>query len=119
MEALGLRTAQQPFHVGRLLQALVSRGNLVPKDCHQILSVRELSPPLRRIVSLASATGHVWACWADNLHTWLFTCEMSLPLSRKRSAPVLEVSVYDEAGELKEAGAWVAGRDGNWSRFAA
>ena len=119
MEALGLRAVQRPFHVGRLLQALVSHRNLVPKNCHQILSVRELSPPLRRIVALASATGHVWACWADNFHTWLFTCEMSLPLSRKRSAPVLEVSVYDEAGELKEAGAWVAGRDGNWSRCAA
>ena len=65
------------------------------------------------------ATGHVWACWADNFHTWLFTCEMSLPLSHKRSAPVLEVSIYDEAGELKEAGSWVAGRGGNWSRCAA
>ena len=119
MEALGLRAVQRPSYVGRLLQALVSHRNLVPKDCQQILSVRELSPPLRRIVALASATGHVWACWADNFHTRLFTCEMSLPLSRKRSAPVLEVSVYDEAGELKEAGAWVAAQDGNWSRCAA
>jgi hypothetical protein len=116
METLRLRRIQQPSHVQRLLEAFVMRGNRLPKDCYQIRNSRSLSPQLRRILTREAQEGHIWACWADNHHTWLFTCEMSLPLSRERGAPVLQVCLYDEAGELKEAGTWVADPHGEWRR---
>jgi len=118
METVRLRKVQQPSHVERLLEAFASRGDLLPKDCYQIRASGALSPQLQRIVERAIQKGHVWACWADSYHTWLFTCEMSLPLSRERGSPVLQVDVYDEAGELKDAGAWV-NQQGKWSRCVA
>jgi len=118
METVRLRKIQQPSHVERLLEAFASRGDLLPKDCYQIRASGALSPQLQRIVERAIQKGHVWACWANSYHTWLFTCEMSLPLSRERGSPVLQVDVYDEAGELKDAGAWV-NQQGKWSRCVA
>src|SRR4029077_3397845 len=116
IETLRLRRIQQPSQVQRLLEAFVARGNRLPKDCYQIRDSRSLSPHLQRVLTREAQKGHIWACWADNHHTWLFTCEMSLPLSRERGAPVLQVSIYDEAGELKEAGTWVADPHGDWRR---
>ncbi len=100
----------------RLLEAYASRSGLLSKDSYQIRASRALSPQLQRVVSRGAEKGHVWACWADSYHTWLFTCEMSLPLSRERGAPVLLVDQYDEAGELKGSGAWVSDQDGKWTR---
>ena len=99
----------------RLLEAYVSRSGL-PNDAFQIRALRALSPQLQRVVARATPKGHVWACWADSYHTWLFTCEMSLPLSRERGAPVLLVDQYDEAGELKDSGTWVSDQEGKWRR---
>jgi hypothetical protein len=114
METVRLRRMQEPSHVERLLEACVSRGDLLPKDAFQIRAMRALSPQLQQIVTRATQKGHVWACWADSYHTWLFTCEMSLPLSRERGAPVLHVDQYDEAGELKNSGSWVSDQEGKW-----
>jgi hypothetical protein len=36
METLRLRRIQQPSEVERLLEAFVSRGGVLPKDCYQI-----------------------------------------------------------------------------------
>ena len=119
METARLRKMQQPSQVERLLEALVSRGNLLPQECYQIRASRALSSQLQRVVEQAIEKGHVWACWADSYHTWLFTCEMSLPLSRERGAPVLQVDLYDEAGDLKDAGVWVTDQEGKWTRLAA
>jgi hypothetical protein len=116
METVRLRRIQEPSHVERLLEAYVSRGDLLPKDAFQIRAMRALSPQLQRVVTRATQKGHVWACWADSYHTWLFTCEMSLPLSRERGAPVLLIDQYDEAGELKDSGTWVSDQDGKWRR---
>jgi hypothetical protein len=116
METVRLRKIQQPSQVERLLEALVSRGNLLPKECYQIRASGALSSQLQRVVQQAIKKGHVWACWADSYHTWLFTCEMSLPLSRERGAPVLRVDLYDEAAELKDAGVWVTDQEGKWTR---
>jgi hypothetical protein len=44
---------------------------------------------------------------------------MSLPLFRERGAPVLQVDLYDEAGELKDAGIWMIDPEGKWSRCVA
>ena len=119
METDRLRKIQQPSQVERLLEALISRGNLLPKECYQIRASGALSPQLQRVVERATQTGHVWACWVDSHHTWLFTCEMSLPLSRERGTPALQVDLYDEAGELKDAGVWVTDQEGKWTRSVA
>ncbi len=118
METVRLRKIQEPSHVERLLQSYVSRANLLPKDSFQIRATRALSPQLQRVVTRATQKGHVWACWADSYHTWLFTCEMSLPLSRERGAPVVQIDLYDEAGELKESGTWFSDQEGKWCRCA-
>lgn len=60
-----------------LQEALVTRGNLLPKECYQIRA------------------------------------------SRERGAPVLQVDLYDEAGELKDAGIWVTDQEGKWTRSVA
>jgi hypothetical protein len=44
---------------------------------------------------------------------------MSLPLSRERGAPVRQVDLCDDAGELKDAGIWVTDQEGKWTRSAA
>jgi hypothetical protein len=119
METVRLRKIQQPSQVERLLEAFVLRGSLLPNECYQIRASGALSPQLQRVVDLATEKGRVWACWVDSYHTWLFTCEMSLPLSRERGAPVLQVDLYDEAGELKDAGIWATDQEGKWGRCVA
>jgi hypothetical protein len=116
METMRLRKIQQPSQVERLLESYVSRSELLPRDSFQIRATRALSPQLQRVVTRTTQNGHVWACWADSHHTWLFTCEMSLPLSRERGSPVLLVEHYDESGELKESGAWMSDQEGKWRR---
>jgi hypothetical protein len=117
METLRLRKIQQPSQVERLLEAFVVRGKLLAKDFYQIRDPRALPSPLQLVVARAAAQeGRVWGCWASGHELWLFTCEMSLALSRERGAPVLQVNRYDEAGELTEAGTWAADRDGGWVR---
>jgi hypothetical protein len=116
METVRLRKFQQPSQVERLLEAFASSSGLLSKDSYQIRTARSLSPQLQRVVTRAAEKGHVWACWADSYHTWLFTCEMSLPLSRERGVPVLLVDQYDEAGELKDSGTWVSDQGGKWTR---
>ncbi len=116
METVRLRRIQEPSQVERLLEAYTSRSGLLSKDSHQIRSSRALSPQLQRVVTGAGEKGHVWACWADSHHTWLFTGEMSPALSRERGAPVLRVDQYDETGELKDSGAWFSDQQGKWSR---
>jgi hypothetical protein len=116
METLRLRRIQQPSEVEELLEAFVSRGNFLPKACDRIRDSGALSPQLRRVLAGEAQQGHVWACWANNFQTWLFTCEMSLASSRERGAPVLKVNLYDETGELKETGTWLADPQGNWHR---
>ena len=116
METRRLRSLQQPSHVQRLLEQLVLRGSFLPKGCEQVHDPSTLPPQLRRVLAGEVEQGHIWACWANNFQTWLFTGEMSLTLSRERRAPVLRVNLYDEMGELKETGAWLAAREGKWTR---
>ena len=101
METLRLRKIQQPSQVERLLETFVARGNLLPKDCYQIPDSRALSPQLQRILAREVQKGHVWSCWGYGLRIWLFIADMSLELSRERGAPVLQLNVCDDAGELK------------------
>src|SRR6266403_3096189 len=84
METRRLRTIQQPSHIERLLEALVSRANLLPKDGYQIRDPSALPPQLQALITQATQEGRVWGCWVNSFETCLFTCEMSLPRSRSR-----------------------------------
>ena len=117
METLRMRRIQEPSQVERLLDAFITRGNLFPEGAYQLRDPRSVAAQLHPILSRATHEGHAWACWVDRSHTWLFTCEMSLPLSRERGAPVLKVSRYDESGELRDVGTWSLDRDARWVRF--
>jgi hypothetical protein len=116
METMRLRNLQQPSQTKVLLEALVSRGDLLPKGAFQIRDPKALTPPLQPIVARANSEGRIWAAWATAHHIWLFTCEMSLHQSRERGMPVLLVDRYGEDGELQDAGAWAADVEGRWQR---
>jgi len=118
METRRLRTIQQPSHIERLLDALVSRANLLPKDGYQIRDPAALPPQLQTLITQATQEGRVWGCWANSFETCLFTCEMSLPRSRERGSPVLLVNRYGESGELQDAGSWMSDPEGKWRRCA-
>ena len=114
MDTRRLRTLQQPSHIEKLLEALVSRASLLPKDSYQIRDPGALPPPLRTLIAQAAQEGRVWGCWVNSFETCLFTCEMSLPRSRERGVPVLLVNRYSESGELQEAGSWMSDQEGKW-----
>ena len=118
METRRLRTIQQPSHIERLLDALVSRANLLPKDGYQIRDPAALPLQLQTLITQATQEGRVWGCWVNSFETCLFTCEMSLPRSRERGSPVLLVNRYGESGELQDAGSWTSDPEGTWRRCA-
>ena len=118
METLRLRRLQQPSRVERLLEAYISCRNLLPEGSFQIRDPSVLPEELRRVLTQAIRQGQVWSCWAHRVHTWLFICDMSLPLSRERGTPVLHVSVYGEDSQLQDSGNWMADPQGTWCRCA-
>jgi hypothetical protein len=113
-----LRKLLQPSQMEVLLEALVVRGGLLPKDCYRIRDPKTLPSPLQLIVARTAADGRIWACWAATHYLWLFTCEMSLHLSRERGSPVLLVNRYREDGELQDTGPWMADAAGKWQKLA-
>ena len=116
METVRLRNLQQPSQIEVLLEALVSRGDLLPKDAYRIRDPTALSPQLQMIIPRVASEGRIWACWATAQRMWLFTSEMSLHLSRERGKPVLLVDRYRENGELEDSGPWMADAAGKWQR---
>jgi hypothetical protein len=118
MRTLRLRTIQQPVRVERLLETCVQRGHLLPEGAYQIRDPEALPSSLQWILSRKTGNGHAWACWTDGSRSWLFTGELRPP-SRERGAPMLGLSLYDEAGELKDSAAWGTDFDGKWQRSAA
>jgi len=118
METLRLRRIQEPSRVERLLAAYISRANTLPEDSYQVRDPGELPQSLRLVLTRAIEEGKVWSCWAHSSRLWLFTCHMSLPLSRERGSPVIEVQLYAEDAELKESGMWRYDPLGAWNRCA-
>jgi hypothetical protein len=116
VETLRLRKIQQPSKVERLLEACISRSNVLPKGCYQIRDPGSVPQGLKLILNQATAQGKVWSCWTNSSDTWLFTCEMSLPLSRERGTPVLQVSRHDKDGALSDSGTWTTNPQGTWCR---
>jgi hypothetical protein len=118
METVRLRRIQQPSRIERLLEAYISRAGILPDDAYQIRDRSELPNRIQAIVNRALAQGHVWSGWARGVQVWLFTCDMSLPLSRERGAPVLTVLLHNEEGEVVDSGTWRYDPIGTWSRCA-
>jgi hypothetical protein len=118
METRRLRHIQQPSQTETLLDALITRGYMLPKEAFQIRDPNSLPAQLQQVVARATEEGRVWSCWATSHDIWLFTCEMSLPLSRERGAPVLLVNRYAETGELTESSSWTSDPHGTWRRCA-
>lgn len=118
METLRLRRIQEPSRVESLLEAFISRARILPEDAYQIRDSRELPKPLQTILTRAAKQGQVWSCWARGDQLWLFTADMSLPLSRERGTPVLLVRIHGEDAELKDSGTWRYDPLGTWSRCA-
>lgn len=118
MDTLRLRRMQEPSRVQRLLEAYVLRANILPEGSYPLRDPRELPPSLQIVIARALSQGQAWVSWARTHQIWLFTCEMSLPLSRERGAPVVLVRRYDEDGGLQDSGAWRFDALGNWSRCA-
>jgi hypothetical protein len=116
METLRLRRIQEPSRVERLLEAYVSRAGVVPVDAYQIRNRAELPRALQALLLRAIEEGQVWSCWADAGQIWLFTCHMSLALSRERGAPVLMVHLYGEDAQILDSGAFRFDPQGSWSR---
>lgn len=118
METVRLRRIQEPPRVQSLLEAFISRARIVPPDSYQVHGARSLPKPLRDVVVRATRQGQVWSCRARGTRIWLFTCDMSLPLSRERGAPVMLVRIYGEDAELMDSGNWRYDPLGTWSRCA-
>ncbi len=116
METVRLRKIQQPTRVERLLEAFITRGEMLPSDSYRIRDPKALPEVLRKVLVRARKQGRACSCWASRSRVWLFTCDMSLALSRERGTPVLQVSVHDEHGEITESGSWMIDRQGNWMR---
>jgi len=119
MDTHRLRKLQQPSEVEKLLESYVSLADLLPQGSYQIRDRREVPKELRAVLNLAIKSGRAWSCWSHTSRTWLFTCELSLPLSRERGAPVLQVDLYGDDGGLKDSGTWIlVGPERRWRRCA-
>jgi hypothetical protein len=109
---------QHPSKVGELLESYISQSDAVPRGSYQIRELSSVPREVRKVVSQAIKEGQTWSCRAHGLHTWLFTCDMSRPLSRERGAPVLHVSLYGDDGGLRDCGIWTPDQHGRWCRSA-
>jgi len=118
MEPLRMQRILHPARVEKLLDAFVSRGGALPEGSYRIRDPKALTDGMRQILKRATRAGQVWSCWADGLHAWLFTCQLSPSRSSERGTPVLDVDLYGEEGALKDSGSWMADWEGKWRRCA-
>ena len=118
MDTVRLQKLQEPSQTKILLERLVTQAGLIPADAYHLRDPGALPPALQRLLSLATTNEKVWVCWADGIHIWLFTAQVSLALSRERGAPVLTVTVYTEQGDLQGVGDWTLDGGGVWQRCA-
>jgi hypothetical protein len=105
--------------VGELLESYISQSHVVPSGSYQIHERDSVPRDVRQVLNRAVKEGQTWSCWAHGMHIWLFTCNVSDPLSRECGAPVLQVSVYGDHGELRDHGTWTPDLQGKWCRGAA
>jgi hypothetical protein len=117
MEIVRLR---RPRHssskVEELLESYISQSELVPKGSYRIRELDSVPREVRKSLVQAVKDGQTWSCRAHGLHIWLFTCNISRPLSRECGAPVLQVRLYGDDGGLRDSGAWMPDQCGKWCR---
>jgi len=88
----------------------------VPEEARGGEDEGTLAPELRKVVGAATGSGRSWCAYTDaGYHNWLFVGQMSLPLSRERSSPVVQLENYREHG-LRETGTWGINRQAKWYR---
>ncbi len=119
METMRLRAIQQPSHVEALLESLATGQGLVPADAYPIGGLTRLPPELRILVHRMQGEEIAWRAWTDDRHVWLLSGELSLPLSRERRCPVLQIRCYDEDARLLESAVWLQARGTTWERCGA
>lgn len=119
MDTKKLRTIQQPSGVEALLDSFVWGVDVLPDGARKIRDRSALPGVLQRLAINAQKKQKVWGAWTDDHRTWFFAADMSLPLSRERGRPVLQVDAYTEHGDLTESACWLAVRDGEWRRCAS
>jgi hypothetical protein len=119
MEMVRLRCkTQYSSKLEELLESYISQSEVVPRGAYRIREPDSVPRNMRKPLIQAAKEGQTWSCRAYGLHTWLFTCNMSRPLSRERGAPVLQVSLYGDDGGLRECGTWMPDQNGKWYRSA-
>jgi hypothetical protein len=118
VETMRLRKIQVPTGLERLLDAVITRAQLVPEDSYQIRDPKSLPIPLQNLIKRAIHEDKVWSARSNGQHTWLFTAEMSLPRSRELGTPVLQIGIHAEDGQLKESATWASDCKGSWNRCA-
>lgn len=120
METQRLRAIQQPSAAALLLESVALASRRLPAGARPVCDESDLPSSLRHITRRLGTTGDaVWRAWTDERHTWLFTGEVSLDLSRERHRPVLRVCEYDDDAALEECALWVLARNDAWERCAA
>jgi hypothetical protein len=116
METMKLRAIQHPGHAVELLDSFIRLEGHLPSASHRLTHGSQLTPSLEKLAQRTLADGSVWRAWTDDRAIWLWTCEVSLPRSRERGLPVMEVWRYDEFGAVEESGTWVRVRQDSWQR---
>jgi hypothetical protein len=107
---------RQPSQVDTLLESFVLSRSHIPVGTWRIFERSDLPGSLQRVAIRAQKVQHTWGAWTDDRHLWFYTAEMSLPLSRERGQPVLQINSYNEEGQIEESALWVSIRDGRWER---
>ena len=117
LDAMVMQLPGPQPHIDRLLRSLIKFVDVVPIEADTVNEYSELpSSWLKDVVIAAPSAGRTWRGYMDDrLRVWLFVTELSLPLSRKLGAPVLQVSFYRESG-LQERGYWSVDRHSTWRR---
>lgn len=110
-----MQKLQEPSHLERLLERLVTQAALVPPHAYPLRRPGALPWGFRRAL-MPDGMQRAWACWTDSFHIWLFTAKLSLALSRERGTPALTVNEYGEQGALKEVCHWMVDGQGCWQR---
>ena len=118
METARLQCMQDPKQTEQLLEALAQALGLMPEKSLRIRFPAELTRPLRRLTTLAEATGISWLAWDAATRLWLLMGAPSLELSRERGRPVLQVQLFDEEGTLLDSINAVCTTEGKWQRCA-
>jgi hypothetical protein len=118
MQTMKLRSIQDPGHAGELLESFIRREGRLNDESRELKTERELTPSLERLAQRSLEDGGVWRAWTDEREMWLWSSGVSLPLSRERGMPVMEVRRYDEHGNVEDSGTWVRVRSDEWQRCA-